>query len=62
MLSAEGPVGELHVSRGFDMVVGESKLFVVPRVVGVLETGSQVDDSSFRTRLAQAALDEHIVS
>lgn len=42
MLPAEGAIRELHVVGGFDMIIGESKRLVIPRVVGVFIARPQI--------------------
>lgn len=58
VLTAEGPVGELHVVGCLDVVIGEREGFVVPGVVGVFVSGTQIDHAGFGFGLAEGSPDQ----
>jgi hypothetical protein len=60
VLSAEGPVGKLHIVGSFDVVVGEAKEFVVPGIVGVFVSRSQVTQLGLLFGLLQHFADEMV--
>lgn len=62
VLSAEGPIRELHIVGSLDVVIGEAKRFVVPGIVGILVSRTQVAELCPLSGLLEHSPDEVVES
>ncbi len=62
MLSAEWSVSELHIVRGFDVVIWKLKGFIVPRIIRVLVPRPKVTQFGLCPWVLHHSFDELIVT
>ena len=62
MLTAKRSVGKLHVVGCLYMCIRKSKCLIVPGIIGILVSRTQIDHLGLTLRLPQTPLHQHIVS